>query len=365
MMLGSSEFFVKALVNPRELLPLKQGQWFSLIRYAKRAGLLARLQVLLEENQLIHSAPEPVRAHLESARTVSDNEHRIIWWEINRINRVLEDVADQIILLKGAAYTALHLPNSKGRISTDVDILMPKELVEKVEKLLLDNGWAHIKLKDYDQYYYRTWSHELPPLRHKARKTVLDIHHTILPLTGRLKPDPQKLIDSAISISGLPNKSLSPTDIILHSAAHSFQDGECLRILRDLIDLDEMIRFYDHQPKFWEHLVSRAQELNLTRPLYYGLRYAQKILGTSIPPSIQETVQSWRSPYPALALMDLLVQKSLEAPLYMEKPFTLKGALFFLYIRAHWLRMPFSLLCKHLLYKKLENMKGKDVNHPL
>ena len=52
------------------------------------------------------------------------------------------------------------------------------------------HGWLRMKIDPYDDRYYRVWMHEIPPLRHRERKTEIDLHHTILPRTSRLKPDP-------------------------------------------------------------------------------------------------------------------------------------------------------------------------------
>ena len=88
----------------------------------------------------------------------------------------------------------------------------------------------------YDQRYYRQWMHELPPLRHMTRQTVLDVHHTILPLTAHLKPDPAKLWEAAVGIEGQVNFCvLAPVDMVLHSATHLFHDGELEHGLRDLV----------------------------------------------------------------------------------------------------------------------------------
>ena len=42
-------------------------------------------------------------------------------------------------------------------------------------------------LTPYDDAYYRDHMHELPPLIHKERDRMIDVHHTILPLTARPK----------------------------------------------------------------------------------------------------------------------------------------------------------------------------------
>jgi hypothetical protein len=159
-------------------------------------------------------------------------------WEVKCIQRALADVGVPVILLKGAAYVMAGLPPAPGRFFSDIDILVPKATLPAVEAALMLHGWATTHHNAYDQRYYRTWMHELPPMRHATRLSVIDVHHAILPETARLRPDPEKLRDAARPLD--PNESvmvLAPTDMVLHSALHLFHDGEFDSGLRDLVDL--------------------------------------------------------------------------------------------------------------------------------
>src|SRR4029077_2467900 len=153
------------------------------------------------------------------------------------------------------------------------------EQLDSVEKHLLARGWEIDELEPYDLHYYRKWSHELPPLRHRERGTVLDVHHTILPPRSRLRPDPSAFWRAAVT---LPDGSMAlcPTHMALHVAVHlfqeGFQDGEIAGGLGNLIDFDELCRHFGRRPGFWEKLVPAAVELGLTRPLLYALRYSSR-----------------------------------------------------------------------------------------
>ena len=343
-------YLTSALVEPDSLTALSLAEWDRLIRYARSSGLLARVQVLLDERDLIDRVPSPVIPHLTAARTVADHERRSLSWEVNRIERALAGVDGSCIVLKGAAYSMLDLGLARGRISSDVDIIVPIALIEQIEKALLDHGWQHIKLNDYDQYFYRHWSHELPPLQHRDRGTVVDVHHTILPPTGRLSPDPEKLIAAAIPLEGTRFRVLAPTDMVLHSAAHAFQDGDLTRGLRDLVDIDDLLRHFSQKETFWAELVARAEELNLRRPLYYAMRYSHFYLQTPIPQDILGRSKRWQPAWPASVMMDVAVGKVLTSgPWHKGLAFKLSQQL--LYIRSHWLRMPAHLLIPHLIRK--------------
>src|SRR5690606_29818819 len=122
-----------------------------------------------------------------------------------------------------------------GRFSSDIDILVDRAELQLAEATLMAAGWEPMKIAAYDQRYYRDWMHELPPLRHGERGTVIDVHHTILPLTSRLKPDAARLVAAARPVDGVIHVLDAP-DMLLHSAVHLFQDGEIRGYLRDLLD---------------------------------------------------------------------------------------------------------------------------------
>jgi hypothetical protein len=245
----------------------------------------------------------------------------------------------------------MELHMAKGRISSDIDILLRKEQLKEAERSLLEHGWVPIQLDEYDQYFYRAYSHELPPLRHRERGTIIDVHHTLLPPTGRVHPDPLKLITAAVEIAGTNLRVLASTDMVLHSAAHAFHDGDLKAALRDLLDLDGLLRHFETDPRFWQQLLPRASELQLSRPLYYALRYTKRLLNTPIPEEILECSQKSGPPLPALIIMDRLVANVVRPRPRSGEGFTAGFSAGLLYARSHWLRMPPWLLARHLLRK--------------
>jgi putative nucleotidyltransferase-like protein len=347
----------RALTQPQALVGLSPCQWDRLIQSARRLGLLARIQVLLAERGLFDAVPTQPKLHLESARIVADNEQRIMRWEVNRIQRALGELSKPVILLKGAAYLLAGLSVAKGRISTDVDILVDKADIADVESVLLKHGWEHTKIDEYDQFYYRVWSHELPPLRHRERGTTIDVHHTILPLTGRCHPDPKKLLAEAITLDGSQFKILAPADLVLHSSAHAFQDGDLVRGLRDLVDLDDLLRHFGVEADFWDRLVQRSQELDLTRPLYYALRYTSLILHTPVPAAVLEQTKRFAPARLAGLIMDRLVIHAVNDRLNGGRRFIHAFSSWALYMRQHWLRMPPFLLARHLVHQMFRPQK--------
>ena len=344
---------LQILVEPAKMANLPLADWDRLICEANAVGLLARLHALSVARDQFHCLPDVVKPHLVAADKAAANEQLSMRWEVDRVDRALDM---PFILLKGSAYLLSGLPTAKGRVSSDLDILVPQDCIAAVEKKLLEHGWEHIKLDDYDQYFYRHWSHELPPLQHRERGTVVDVHHTILPPTGRLRPDPKKLIAASLPLGDTKFRVLAPVDMVLHSAAHGFQDGDFKRPLRDLVDINGLLRHFGQDEKFWYDLGARAEELDLTRPLFYALRYAQRYLETPIAPELLSRTHCWQPAWPALRAMDTIVDQVVTAGPWRDDV-SLKLAQQMLYIRSHWLRMPPHLLIPHLLRKLLRKRK--------
>lgn len=321
-----------------------------LLRQARSAHLLARLAWLAETRRIV--VPDAIGRHFLSARIAERAQQRGVEREANYLRLALEKLDEPLLLLKGAAYVMAGLPPAQGRSFNDIDILVPKNQLGSVEKLLHRQGWAPTHTDSYDQRYYRQWMHEIPPLQHVKRQTILDVHHNILPETACWHPDPKRIMASAVDVNGNPGvRTLCPVDMVLHSATHLFTEGELDHGLRDLVDLDALLRHFSGVDKFWPALLSRAAELDLTRPLYYALRYTQSILLTPVPGEAVAQVRSWRPRQPFAMLMDALYTRAL-MPVHpsCNRPFT-GVARWLLYVRSHYLRMPMRLLLPHLLRK--------------
>jgi hypothetical protein len=328
-------------------------QWDLLIRQARSSNLLARVAIEYEAHGLLATVPEAPRNHLIAAATLARRHRRSACYEIEAVGRALASTGVVPVLLKGAAYQAAELRAAHGRLYGDIDILVPKDRLGDVESALIRSGWQTSDSDPYTQRYYRQWMHELPPMRHLSRATTLDVHHTILPPTAKRHLDAGLLLERAVRASAFEDmKVLAPADMVLHSATHLFYDGELEHGFRDLVDLDSLLReLSGRDARLWTTLVARAQQLDLERPLFYALRYAQAFLQTPVPSDCQAAVQGPVSPL--LAGMDALFLRAL-APSHASCSDRLTPlARKLLYLRAHWLRMPLPLLTYHLLRKAL------------
>lgn len=347
---------LNAITNPSTLSNINFLEWELVLRLARKVKLLGYLAVELDRKNLLKHIPERAANQLRSGLIRAKKQQQLAFWELDRINWALKSTQTPIIVLKGVAYHLAGLPTAEGRFFVDLDILVPQNNLDQVEKKLLREGWKHRDISAYDEHYYRAWSHEIPALIHQERETEIDIHHTISPITSKIKIDSHLLFEAAITTHS-NHKVLNPTDMVLHCAVNLFQNNDLVDNLRDLLDLHDELHFFSSQnPEFWNKLVERANQLGLGHPLYYGLQFSRLIFQTAIPENLEQRLT--RKPLMVSQyIMHRLVPLAL-FPLHPDKASKrAKFARFLLYIRSHWIRMPFYLLIPHLLYKSLLRIK--------
>lgn len=328
-------------------------QWDQLMREVRGQRLESRISYLLEDRGLHGGCPLEAWEELCAQRYQPRFVQAQMRLELRKLAKATATTTagSPMLLLKGAAYMLAGLPLARGRTFTDLDILVPRERLEEVEASLLAAGWVHHNTDDYDQRYYRRWMHELPPMYHQDRGVLVDVHHSILPLTSRLTPDIESFWAESVPLPMPSFRALCPADMLLHSAAHLFQDGEISGQLPGLLDLHELIGSFAEQTGFWDRLLAHAERHQLGRPLYYALHFTSTLLGTQVPAGALESARRF-APGPVNdRLMKLLVPRVLEPRYPTRRPAAFSAWL--LYLRSHWLRMPPVLLASHLTRKAL------------
>lgn len=344
---------LEALRRPASMNALSPADWDALLRHSRAAGLLSRLALDVRDQGGWDALPERVRRHMRAATFVADRQIRAVRWEVHLVHQALRHLGIPIVLLKGAAYVMADLPPARGRLFGDIDLLVPREHIDEVERVLHLHGWQGGDLDAYDQRYYREWMHEIPPVTHFTRDSTLDIHHNILPLTARLKPQAADLLAAIVPIPGYDHLyRLGDADLVLHSATHLFHEGEWNHGLRDLVDLDALLRHFAPRPRFWDTLAARAEKLDLEQPFRDSLAFCHELLETPIPAALASQ--------PRLGLRRQLFLRGFAGA---HPDLGLPGerlALFALYVRSHGLRMPPHRLIPHLLHKAFAGKQARE-----
>jgi Uncharacterised nucleotidyltransferase len=358
--------WLQALREPQLVLDWPLAEWERAVRLSRRLRLLGRLAASLERAQLLHRVPAPARRHLLAESRLSLWRTTAMLWAVERIGSALESEPFQLVLLKGAAYVGQDLPIAAGRLSSDLDIMVPPVHLLQVQARLVDAGWREAELSEHDQRYYREWSHELPPMRHPAHRIELDLHHNILPPVARSRVDAGELL-ARLQPSKWPAwQVLHPVDQVLHSAAHLFLDSELRDRIRDLVDLDGLMRHFGAEPDFWQELPNRAQTLGLMEPLALACHFCVHWLGTPIPGATLDIITD-QGPGPLRRAWLLPLLEAVLMPTEPDDapPVAQNLAAMVLLARYHRQRMPVRLLVPHLWHKfRAGSRAGNGVPDP-
>jgi hypothetical protein len=331
--------------------------WNRFLPLAREARLLGRIYYLLQAHDLLEVTParivDQLRGALAQTRYVQQQALR----ELRHVLQQAQKARVRVIALKGVAYLAAELPPAQWRNLSDIDVLVPGPDIDRFEAHLQSAGWQPNGDYDaYDQRYYREWMHEVPPLRHVARETEVDLHHNLAPPVSRVKIAAGRLWETAHDVTlrdGMRVGVLSPPDMLLHNAIHLFMNDELRGGLRDVMDFRDL---YEHfravDARFEQHLVERALALDCRLPLFYAVDTASRLAGLDPAPALRDGLAAAAPARPVRWLMRRLIDHAL-APVAPGR-WTTAVANWLLFVRSHWIRMPLLLLLRHLLRKSLK-----------
>ncbi len=317
------------LRDPATCSALRADGWTALLAIARAEQLMGSLAHRLEGLPM----PGAVARILGDARASADQGRMAALWEAEMARRVLAPIGCPVVLLKGTAFVAAGLAAGQGRSIGDLDILVPHGALAHVEAALIAGGWEWVKPDPYDDQYYRRWMHELPPLIHRDRDRMIDVHHTILPLTARITPDPGAIIadsmmlENGLCVPGVP-------DMLAHAAAHLLADGDLAGGMRNLWDIHRLIEEFG-----LEGVVNRAAHHGLAREMARAVRLSAALYGTNVATDYQQLTRA-----------DRLYLRRITARDGWGRAVRPATRLSF-YVRSHWLRMPPLMLARHLWTK--------------
>ena len=335
--------------------------WEKVIRVFRQEGLLARLAFQLDDAGKLEELPDYAKKHLMNAQKVADRQTSSVHFETREIAGSLSGKDTKLYILKGAAYCLANTSFAKGRIFSDIDLLVSKDEIQEIESILKLHGWLSEALSKYDEAYFREWAHEVPPMKHAGRGTVIDLHHNLyLPISGRA-PEIELFLRDAYELNGF--YILRPAAMTLHSIIHLMLNDDLSHGYRDLNDLHLMFTEFNH-PDYWQDLFELAKNSGFVDELYLAFRYSRHFFDTKIDTSI-------RVQFDALQTRGRISQSILDRlfiSAFSPKHILVKGKLAVLaellvITRAHFKKMPLKVLSYHTAHKlyryAMETLLGK------
>lgn len=324
--------------------------WTTLIQQARQQALLGSCYFLLLDLGLYEEIPEKVQNHLLSGAIYAEKQKITLHNELAHLEQVFAGASYPCVLLKGAAYRLANVPLARGRVFSDMDLLVPLSEFPDALDRLNQAGFIEFELSDYDRQYYLRWSHQHPPLIHFLRGASVDLHHHIYPVSSAENVLVEPILQQAIKVPGSAFSLPTDSQLFIHAAVHLFYQDESHKLSKDLWDLYQLYQ-YTIQQHSLQTLTKAAIELNAGAALYYALDILHWLFNIQL----DDECHAALSPFASLRQrrqIRWLLQRLLDND---GKSQHLAAALWI--IRGHLLKMGPATLLYHGLAKSWQQLK--------
>ncbi|WP_020408143.1 nucleotidyltransferase family protein [Hahella ganghwensis] len=343
----SARDVIQLFLHPESAASIDAERWQQIILVLRYQQLLARYAKRIRKAGVFEQVHKYAQHHLINAEIIADKQYQQVHYEASLLQQQIGGIGSHLIFLKGAGYSLSGLSVGVGRTYSDIDILVDKTAISDIEKTMSLNGWLPEEMDEYDQKYYRQWAHEIPPMKHATRGTLIDIHHNIIPVVSTRAPDINLLFEHTV-ITKDGYQILDKPAMTLHSLIHLFYNEEFKYGYRDLLDLHLLMS--DNTEEYWQQLLDLAESTGFERELFYACRYTNRLTSTAIPEHVVNLLNQKNSG-PILPIVDFIFTQLLipSHPTVRSPSYSL--AAFMGFLRGHHLKMPLPVLIYHSVNK--------------
>jgi hypothetical protein len=200
-----------------------------------------------------------------------------LYQELHKLLRLLQEKDTPVIVLKGAYLAEAVYADIALRTMRDVDLLVKKDHLLRVEQELLALGCVPEGLnraigQDYYHFGYKLPRNGLLVEIHWMLNSSYPIQNNVEGLWSRAQP---------VMLAQAPALALSPEDLLLHLCQHTAKHAHDMH-LRMLCDIGEVVRRYGAQLD-WQEIGARARQWGILRAVYVILRLARELLEVTVP----------------------------------------------------------------------------------
>lgn len=356
----SAKDIATLIVSPEQVETFSLTDWNELVFILRKEKMLARFYDILERAQLATFVPPEASRHFTNARIVSRKQTELAKKEAAELSKALGNMCEFVVFLKGVAYSVTDNEASLGRVYSDIDLLVPKNTLVNVEQYLAVVGWKRKELEDYDEMYYRKWAHEIPPMQHGSRGTVLDIHHNFVPIVSGRGIDTRAFVEEyRVTHDGV--SVLTEPAMFFHSAIHLLFNEDMSSAFRDMTDL--YLLSHSQPQEFYLDVLEITEKHGFKKECILAFHLLSIHFNIKFPLSVETSVNEELK---NISICELKLLKRLTLP---KHRLLADGELLFNQwlgeIRGHWMKMPLFVLTYHITIKScrtiIQSIFGKHV----
>jgi len=276
-------------IRTSRLEQLSTLDWDRVIQLSARHGVTPSLYRRLKTLGPGTNIPASIEQRLRGVYLHSVGRGICLYHELSQVLRMLQNDNIPVIVLKGAFLAEVVYGNIALRSMGDVDLLVEKSDLARVEKILPEMGYSPSR-RFWIEAECATHQH-LPPFI-KPGAAPLEIHWIIVHPTGPFRIDVDGLWKRArpTLIAGVEVLVLSPEDLLLHLCLHTSFQHRFIIGLRALCDISETLWHYRDEMD-WEQVRLRARQWGAGKCGYLTLHLARELLGALVPDDVLSALE--------------------------------------------------------------------------
>jgi len=258
-----------------------QIRWDALVRLAEHHGVQSMVARALWN---VRDVPAEALHTLE--QTYQSNLHKalLLACELTRVVQCLSQAGIEFLPYKGLTLAETLYGDIASRQSGDIDLLIHAADLKRVRHAMAKLGYTpHVKLSEDEEDAYLKSGYECAfdgPLGNN----LLEVQWAVQPRFYAVDLDMEDLFrrGQTATVAGLEMKLLSAEDLFLLLALHAAK-----HVWDRLIWVCDLARVSQLPTLDWNWISSKARQLGIERIVRITLELAQRLLASSIPPSIE------------------------------------------------------------------------------
>ena len=293
-------------MRPADLVPwtdFTSTDWKQLPAIAQAEGVAPLMYWKLKEHGWPASMPDATRTTLAQAYYGTVARNMLLYRELERVLAVLGEGEIPVIVLKGAALAATLYPNIGLRPMGDLDLLVPRSLMEKAVQTARSFGYREI-YPELVPGINRVIGYHVHLKGGLQAPACVELHWSLMGGDNDWRSPPMEwfwkqaeLISSSVggeqgSIEG--SRTLTPTAHLLYLAAHlMLHHGESQARLLWFYDIHLLINRWGERLN-WDELLARSKDFRWAAALHAALRGAQLRFHTAVSPGVLDALTDVR-----------------------------------------------------------------------
>lgn len=247
---------------------------------------------LKEIQKHIPNIPSTVFEELENDYYLNAVKNALIFEELGRVLQAFKKSGLKVMVLKGAALAETVYGNLALRPMTDIDLMVRKEDLFRIDGELKRLGYRPLDRSvddiDLSSSYLTTLDYQKTSLSSPSLHIHWHFVNSTVPSDSYIRQIKMEDIwqeAERAKIAQVETLVMAPHHFLIHLSEHALRVTHSLSKWGFFCDIQETINFYQDELD-WEKLVETSLRFRLNPMVYLALFFTSKFLGTKIPEDV-------------------------------------------------------------------------------